>query len=382
MRLPSSLSALPTSLLLTLALILSETLAVTLTNGLKIDVTKAVQCDRKTHNGDKIFVHYRGTLVDGTEFDSSYNRGEPLSFVLGAHRVIRGWDLGLLDMCIWEQRNLTIPASLAYGDGDMGVIPAGSTLIFQTELRGIAGVEAGPSPTADEPIPASTSTEVEDGVVGIQTAAPQPEPEPEKQEMNGDENEPGQNEPSEPGHGANGECKLLGPFSLFVQGALGLLALLSLVYKRWREKPRRPYKIWFFDVSKQVVGAVILHILNLLMSMLSSGKFDAVKAAPAYIAPGPDGDEQLQQPNGCSFYLLNLAIDVRILSYFRLETHKLAQTVADLLLRLQSEFPSWSSSYTFYMPCSYALLWRTHHNPLRPATTADRRSLPGGLSNS
>lgn len=188
----------------------------------------------------------------------------------------------------------------------MGRIPAGSTLVFETELRGIKGVEAGPSPTEDATM--ATETAVEEGAVGIQTAAP--EPEPEKQDANGDEKPPPDQAP-QPNGGENEECKLLGPFSLLVQGALGLLALLSLVYKRWREKPRRPVKVWFFDVSKQVFGAMLLHILNLLMSMLSSGKFDAAKAAPAYVAPGPDGGEELQQPNGCSFYLLNLAIDVQ-----------------------------------------------------------------------
>ena len=94
----------------------------------------------------------------------------------------------------------------------------------------------------------------------------------------------------------NGECKLLGPFALFVQGALGLLALLSLVFKRWRERPQRPVKIWAFDASKQVVGSALLHVANLLMSMLSSGGLK-IKA-------------NHYQANPCSFYLLNLAIDV------------------------------------------------------------------------
>ena len=94
----------------------------------------------------------------------------------------------------------------------------------------------------------------------------------------------------------NGECKLLGPFALVVQAALGALALLSLVYKRWRERPQRPLKIWAFDASKQVVGSALLHVANLLMSMLSSGQL-IVKA-----------DDY--QANPCSFYLLNLAIDV------------------------------------------------------------------------
>ena len=94
----------------------------------------------------------------------------------------------------------------------------------------------------------------------------------------------------------NGECKLLGPFALFIQGALGILALLVLVFKRWRERPQRPLKIWAFDASKQVVGSALLHVANLLISMLSSGQL-TIKA----------GD---YQANPCSFYLLNLAIDV------------------------------------------------------------------------
>lgn len=108
----------------------------------------------------------------------------------------------------------------------------------------------------------------------------------------------------------NGECKLLGSFALLVQGALGLLALSSLVYKRWRETPRRPLKIWFFDVSKQVVGSVLLHLANLLMSMFSAGDFDI--AAKTKATPQFAQNEKGEQPNPCSFYLLNLAIDVSI----------------------------------------------------------------------
>ena len=96
----------------------------------------------------------------------------------------------------------------------------------------------------------------------------------------------------------NGECRLLGPFALFIQGALGVVALLVLVFKRWRERPQRPLKIWAFDASKQVVGSALLHVANLLMSMLSSGQL-IIKA----------GD---YQANPCSFYLLNLAIDVSL----------------------------------------------------------------------
>jgi len=107
----------------------------------KVDVTRAVECDRKTKKGDKISVHYKGTLqADGSEFDQSYKRGSPLDFVVGKGSVIKGWDDNLLGMCIGEKRTLTIPPEFGYGDRAMGPIPAGSTLIFETELMGIAGV--------------------------------------------------------------------------------------------------------------------------------------------------------------------------------------------------------------------------------------------------
>jgi hypothetical protein len=107
-----------------------------------------------------------------------------------------------------------------------------------------------------------------------------------------------------------GECKLLGPFAILVQTSLGLLALLVLVYKRWRERPQRPIKIWAFDASKQVFGSALLHLANLFMSMLSSGQIQAAIAQAAASSVGTAEDSP--QPNPCSFYLLNLAIDTTI----------------------------------------------------------------------
>lgn len=109
----------------------------------------------------------------------------------------------------------------------------------------------------------------------------------------------------------NGECKLLGSFAVFVQAALGALALLSLVYKRWRERPQRPIKVWAFDASKQVVGSILLHLANLLMAMFSAGQIQATIAKSAASAAGADTEDQYQ-PNPCSWYLLNLAIDTTI----------------------------------------------------------------------
>ncbi|KAJ5608830.1 FK506-binding protein 2 [Penicillium herquei] len=109
---------------------------------LGIETTHKVECTRKTQNGDGVAMHYRGTLqADGKEFDSSYKRNAPLTFKLGTGRVIKGWDQGLLDMCIGEKRTLTIPPEFGYGDRGVGPIPGGSTLIFETELVGIDGVD-------------------------------------------------------------------------------------------------------------------------------------------------------------------------------------------------------------------------------------------------
>lgn len=85
--------------------------------------------------GKKILVHYRGTLENGKQFDSSYDRGEPLKFTLGIGQVIKGWDDGILGMKVGGKRNLFIPADLGYGSRGAGnVIPPNSNLIFDCEL--------------------------------------------------------------------------------------------------------------------------------------------------------------------------------------------------------------------------------------------------------
>lgn len=88
--------------------------------------------------GQKIIVHYVGTLENGTKFDSSYDRGQPLQFIIGVGQVIKGWDEGVLSMKVGGKRKLNIPAHLGYGPRAIGAIPANSNLIFEVELLDVA----------------------------------------------------------------------------------------------------------------------------------------------------------------------------------------------------------------------------------------------------
>ncbi len=104
---------------------------------LRIGVKKRVpECATKASKGQQLSMHYRGYLYSSCEeFDSSYGRDEPFEFTLGTGAVIQGWDQGLVGMCVGEQRKLTIPGALGYGEaGSPPTIPSNATLVFEVEL--------------------------------------------------------------------------------------------------------------------------------------------------------------------------------------------------------------------------------------------------------
>ncbi|MDO9069157.1 MAG: FKBP-type peptidyl-prolyl cis-trans isomerase [Deltaproteobacteria bacterium] len=112
--------------------------AVTTASGLKyIDVVVGKGASPVT--GKQVTVHYTGTLENGKKFDSSVDRKEPFSFVIGVGQVIPGWDEGVKTMKVGGQRKLIIPSKLGYGArGAGGVIPPNSTLLFDVELLDVA----------------------------------------------------------------------------------------------------------------------------------------------------------------------------------------------------------------------------------------------------
>jgi len=105
---------------------------VTTASGLQYKVIREGDGAKPTAS-DEVEVHYRGTLIDGTEFDSSYKRGQPLTFPLS--RVIAGWTEGVQRMPIGSKYEFYIPYNLAYGEkGAGGLIPPFAALIFEVEL--------------------------------------------------------------------------------------------------------------------------------------------------------------------------------------------------------------------------------------------------------
>lgn len=107
---------------------------ITLPSGLQYKVIKA-GAGRIPKATDTVMAHYRGTLVDGTEFDSSYKRGEPTTFPI--NQVIPGWQEALQKMAVGSKWQVFIPSDLAYGPPGRGPIPPNAVLIFDMELTGI-----------------------------------------------------------------------------------------------------------------------------------------------------------------------------------------------------------------------------------------------------
>ena len=93
---------------------------------------------KTAENGDTLSAHYIGKLENGTVFDESYGRGQPIQFVLGSGQLIQGWELGLVGMKEGGKRRLVIPPELGYGaQGAGGAIPPNATLLFEIELVGV-----------------------------------------------------------------------------------------------------------------------------------------------------------------------------------------------------------------------------------------------------
>ena len=123
-------------------------------------------------------VHYTGWLAaDGKKFDSSVDRGAPITFPVGAHRVIPGWDTGFAGMHIGGKRRLFIPYQLAYGEtGHPPVIPAKADLIFDVELISIS--DHPPAPPAAPAPPAGAQSAPPSGAAGATSAPATPPPAP------------------------------------------------------------------------------------------------------------------------------------------------------------------------------------------------------------
>lgn len=105
---------------------------ITTESGLQYLVLEEGTGDVHPTANSKVKVHYHGTLIDGTVFDSSVNRGEPITF--GLNQVIKGWQEGLQYMVVGEKIRLFVPSTLGYGKSGTGPIPPASVLIFDVEL--------------------------------------------------------------------------------------------------------------------------------------------------------------------------------------------------------------------------------------------------------
>jgi len=104
-------------------------------SGLKMDyLTHPERCDKVAVERQLVDIHYIGYLESGEQFDSSYDRQQTVRFLLGAGQVIRGWEEGVLGMCVTEKRRLFVPPELGYGDQGYGSVPGGAKVYFDLEL--------------------------------------------------------------------------------------------------------------------------------------------------------------------------------------------------------------------------------------------------------
>jgi len=132
---------------------------ITLPDGLQYKVLKQGDGPKPTTN-DKVVCNYRGTLVKGTEFDSSYKRNEPATFPVTG--VIKGWTEALQLMPVGSKWQLYIPSDLAYGPpGRPPVIPPNSTLVFEIELLSIQPPQTTPPPSAPSTTPGSAQPQAQ-----------------------------------------------------------------------------------------------------------------------------------------------------------------------------------------------------------------------------
>jgi peptidylprolyl isomerase len=124
-----------------------ETTVKTLDSGVKVEILEAGD-GVLPQQGQKVSVHYKGMLLDSSEFDNSFKRGEPITFKIGVGQVIPGWDQGIAQLSKGARAILTIPADQAYGAMERPGIPANSTLVFEVEM---VDIQEAPAPIAHEP---------------------------------------------------------------------------------------------------------------------------------------------------------------------------------------------------------------------------------------
>ena len=118
-----------------------------------------------SNEGKKIRAHYRGTLDDGTQFDSSYDRGEPIEFTCGAHQMIAGFDAAVMDMAVGEKKTVHIPADQAYGERRedlMLMFPKEQVPDFDQVKKGDKLFLTGPG---GQPVPVTVADVNDEGVV-------------------------------------------------------------------------------------------------------------------------------------------------------------------------------------------------------------------------